>query len=362
MKGFTLFTGGGGVDIAMESLGVEVVGGIEYDDKIASVARLNGFKVTTGNILECNPVDFPSMNWLHASPPCPNFSVAKTGASETENDFALARKVAEWITIHKPRVFSLENVIAYRKSESWKLILNSLHESGYWVDVAHVNFADYGVPQSRKRMIVRAVMGEFVPYLQPTHNKNGINGLPKWIGWYEAIEDLIPTLPDSKFAPWQLKRLPENFNESVYVQSANAGSNGKVTNDNKQEPSRTVDAHCYPRAFIASQGSYGDTMPIYYSDSPHETVTANSNQNYIKAFVIKNGDNYAPIRKGGNPIFTLSASNSARAYTNGRVVQMTVQALARFQTFPDSYIGATVRIIGNAVPPVGMANVMRNLI
>lgn len=32
MNGFTLFTGGGGVDIAMESLGVTVIGGIECDE------------------------------------------------------------------------------------------------------------------------------------------------------------------------------------------------------------------------------------------------------------------------------------------------------------------------------------------
>ncbi len=339
MKGFTLFTGGGGVDIAMESLGVEVVGGIEYVDAIAAVARENGFKVTTADILQCDPADFPAMDWLHASPPCPNFSVAKKDGKETDNDIALSKKIIEFIMSNLPKIFTLENVYQYRKGESWAMIENALHSAGYWVHLAHVNFADYGVPQTRKRMIVRAIRhGGFVPYLQPTHDKYGRNGLPKWVGWYEAIEDLIPDLPDSKFANWQLKRLPKEFRESTLV--SNAGSQPVGHPDRKAQTYNTgtpalpitTQHESRLRAFIAAQGSYEERIPVYKADEPHGTVTANSNQTGIKAF------------------------------TNGRIVKMTVRALARFQTFPDWYKNPTTRIIGNAVPPVGFANVMRGMI
>jgi len=45
------------------------------------------------------------------------------------------------------------------------------------------------------------------------------------------------------------------------------------------------------------------------------------------------------------------------AYTNGRIVKMTVHALARFQSFPGTYRwpdsnALATRIIGNAVPPL----------
>jgi len=45
------------------------------------------------------------------------------------------------------------------------------------------------------------------------------------------------------------------------------------------------------------------------------------------------------------------------AYTNGRVVKITVHALARFQSFPGTYRwpdsnALATRIIGNAVPPL----------
>lgn len=439
MRGFTLFTGGGGVDIAMQSLGVDVVGGIEYDDKIAQVARDNGMNVTTADILECDPRDFPAMDWLHASPPCPNFSVAKAGAQETENDLALANKIIEFIMANLPPVFTLENVYAYRKSKSWQRIENALHAAGYWIHLAHVNFADYGVPQTRKRMIVRAKLGGMIPWLVPTHHKQGFNCKPKWIGWYEAIEDLIPTLPDSKFAPWQMKRLPDEFRESLFVDGCING--GELYTKTPADPILTIKATTgekgrMPRAFVMAQGSRNGKIPTYSGDEPHGTVTANSNQTGIKAFVMDEGNtgsngkrkhrdsdepiktvtaggmvtrafivnesstmeirgegvpaasqvagprnanqkafiiNGTPndygksvtIKKQDEPVFTQTSTaekRPQRAHVNGRVVKMTVHALARFQTFPDSYIGATTRIIGNAVPPIGFANVMRNLI
>jgi len=52
---------------------------------------------------------------------------------------------------------------------------------------------------------------------------------------------------------------------------------------------------------------------------------------------------------------------------SGRIVRMNVRALARFQTFPDSYrlpdsLSLAGRIIGNAVPPVFYEKMIRQLV
>ena len=53
MKTFaTMFSGGELFGIGAEQAGYKHLWGIEYDDKIASVARLNGFNVMTGDV--CN--------------------------------------------------------------------------------------------------------------------------------------------------------------------------------------------------------------------------------------------------------------------------------------------------------------------
>ena len=127
-KSATLFSGGEGAGLGMVAAGFSHAWGIEYSDDIAQVARDNGFNVLTADILECDPADFESVDWLHASPPCPNFSNAKTNGEETENDRALAAKVCQFVTELLPRVFTLENVFQYRKSQSWQTIAAALHD------------------------------------------------------------------------------------------------------------------------------------------------------------------------------------------------------------------------------------------
>jgi DNA (cytosine-5)-methyltransferase 1 len=301
LTGFTLFTGGGGADIGMQLAGITPVGGIEYDPEIANVARANGLHVTTADILQCDPRDYPKPDILHASPPCPNFSLAKTNAEETEHDIAMAVKVAEFVEVMKPKYFTLENVYKYRQSKSWSIIRDALYRLGYGFSLDHVNFADLGVPQTRQRMIIRAVRGAF--FSPPSITKT----VEKWIGWYKAVEDLIPTFEDDVFADWQWDRMPEKYKTltKTFIVSGENNTGGNLT-----------------------------------------------------------------IRRGDEPCYTLTATGykrPTRGFMNGRVVRLSTRALARFQTFPDCYKlpekkTLAGRIIGNAVPSLGYAEIVKQLV
>lgn len=332
MKSATLFSGFDGVGLGMKEAGLEHVWGLEYDDKIAGVARANGFNTLTLNILDADPSLFAPVDVLHASPPCPNFSVAKANGHETPLDIALARKTADFIEVLRPRWFTLENVYQYRNSESWQIIANRLYTCGYWLDFQHVNMADYGVPQTRQRMIVRAVRNGFVPYLPPKE---------RWVGWYQAIEDLIPTLPASQFAPWQLARLPDNIMQTILVSNQNDAPTGAKERGprfyKKNELAGPVLASTNQRwrAFILGNGT---RSLVRCDNEPSETITANNNQTGVKSWL-----------------------------SQGRVVKMTPRALARFQTFPDWYTlpasnTLACKGIGNAVPPLFMAKMYRGLV
>lgn len=402
MKGGTLFSGGGGFCLGMVAAGLEHAWGVEYDDRIAQVARDNGLNTITADILQCDPSAFEPVDFLHASPPCPNFSNAKANAEETDNDRALAAKVCEFITELRPSIFTLENVYAYRKSKSWQRIAKTLLTHGYQVNYWHVNMADYGVPQTRKRMIAIARRDGITPMLPPaTHSESPVNGLferrEKWVGWYEAIEDLIPTLPDSEFAPWQLERLPDEYtNHLVHGTNANG-----ITTNCPYSPASVVVASLHskavmPRAFIVPGGNAtsfsiresneparvvgdvdrvgnmarafivngtpndnGASVTACAETVPSFTMTASVEKRPLRAFVVNDSDSKSPIRQQEKSHATVMASGAEnnKAYTNGRVVKMTVHALARFQSFPDSYQwpdsnGLATRIIGNAVPPL----------
>lgn len=332
----TLFSGGEGWGIGAMAAGLRPLWGIENDADIADCANQNlGCHVHVADILDVDPHTLERPEFLHASPPCPNFSPANQKGTESEADIALARATARFVDELRPRVFTLENVWLYRRSASWSIIRDTLYRCGYWLDVAHVNSADFGVPQTRKRMIVRAIRGSMVPYLPEPE---------PWGGWYEAIEDLVPDLPESEFAPWQLSRIDSDLRDTVLV------SQGISRDHNGNE--------------------YGVTMRD--ATEPAFTVTANWNMNTVRAFVVdsQNGSSLPTTRAVREPMFTVTRSMldkaAPRAFVNGRVVRITINCLMRWQTFPDSYeLPETVTlagyIVGNAVPPLLAEKLARQL-
>lgn len=357
----TLFSGGEGVGCGARAAGLRHLWGIEIDDAVAQIARDNGFQVETADIIEADPTGYETPTVLHASPPCPSFSLAKQGRRETDYDIALARATVRFIEELHPQLFTLENVWGYRKSESWAIIRDALNRCGYWFDLAHMNAAAFGVPQTRKRMIIRAALGQMVPPLPPPE---------LWIGWYKAIEDLIPALPESKLAPWQLARLPAELYESLLVDSA--GWRDGVVTRHPDEPANTVVANHSRRpmrAFLIGSQNAGQewSSGVRPEDTPAMTITAKQEP---RASLV--GGQYArPANEGSRPrpvqtrdpdepAFTVTAQNKGDwrgQLAPGRIVQMTPRALARFQSFPDSYRLSGNRrldckVIGMAVPPM----------
>jgi DNA (cytosine-5)-methyltransferase 1 len=308
----SMFTGGGLFDIGATQAGYKPIWGMEYDDKIAQVARNNGFPVITQDVTKVTKSMFKKMerpDHLHASPPCPNFSIAKTNSGETEMDIAMADSVCLAISIFKPDTFTLENVTAYVNSRSFETIVKTLHNLGYFVDWQNVNSANFGVPQTRNRLWIRASKGLMMMYPEPV----------KWVGWYESIEDLIDELPLSEFYPSQLAKLPKKY-----------------------------------RDFIIGVGERSQPKE---KEVPVDTITANRNQDGIHAFIVNVKDPHGEtqeftVREQYEPYYTILASATearAKAYV-GRVVKMTTKALGRFQTVPDWYQGLTIKINGNGVP------------
>jgi len=372
----TLFSGGEGVGIGAEAAGLRHLWGIELDEAVAQVARNNGFNVLTGDVTKQDLSAYCRPDVLHASPPCPNFSQANQGAQELPEDIDLARETARFIEVLRPRVFTLENVWMYRKSESWGIIRRSLYDCGYWLDVAHVNAADYGVPQSRKRMIVRAKLGEMVPYLPLSETR---------ICWLEAIEDLIPGLPETELAPWQSKRLLKGFPGTVLLSQ---GISRNHKGDEYPLMMRPVGEQAYTvtanrnqngiRVFLLSTNTVDGGAPaIRHGGQPAFTVDTKAGR--IRA-VLVGGQFGKPADYGGDrppqvagidaPAFTVTASNKGdwRAILeHGRVVAISPRCLARWQTFPDWYVlpdshELASYIIGNAVPPLLYQKIVSGLI
>lgn len=373
----TLFSGGEGVGVGARAAGLRHLWGIEWDEEIAQVARRNGFQVMTADVCDVDPDVLERPDVLHASPPCPNFSSARVRAQESDQDVELAVHVARFVRALRPAVFTLENVGFYRKSASWEVIRNALYECGYWVDLAIANAADFGVPQTRLRMLVRAIRGQMVPYLpQPV----------RWRGWYDAIEDLIELLPETTLARWQVDRMPDKLLKTVLLSQGisrdQKGGEYPITMREASQLAFTVTANSNMngmRAFLVG-GQFNkpagcdDRGPQVVMDGePCFTVTASYKGDW-RAFIVDGGNagHSLTVRMDDEPMCTVDAMRPSKhpkvaCLSSGRIVRMSVRALARFQSFPDEYrlperSTLAARVIGNAVPPLWYEKVVAQLV
>ncbi len=259
---------------------------------------------------------------------CKAFSAANANKGEKEWDVQCGHKVAEFIEILQPQYFSLENVRAYRDSRAFQIIVQALNANGYHCNTQVINAADFGVPQSRERLFLVAYRGDFRWGFDPFSA-----GTEKHRGWYEEIADLVHDLPDSKLADWQIKALPE-------------------------EIKKTID-----HILLLRNSKFTHAV----SSVPSPTLTADACRKDYKAILIENtgarSDRPLQTREPEEPCWTIRAMGQdghyhrATAIENGRVVQLSIQCLARLQSFPDWYqfperkaIAGT--IIGNSVPPL----------
>jgi DNA (cytosine-5)-methyltransferase 1 len=192
---------------------------------------------------------------------------------------------------------------------------------------------------------------------------------------------LIPTLPPSQFAAWQLARLPEEMNGTCLVEG-NSPTTRPPLVAGADEPSWTVRAASYKgfaRAFLAHANDQR-SMPVRGADDPAFTIAAASHDSHApdtkpKAWLVEgqtgSSGEYLNVLESEQPSYTVAASadhRPARAWlAHGRVVKMTPRALARFQSLPDSYLlpdkaGLACTVIGNMVPSLLMQQIVEPLL
>lgn len=230
----TIFSGFGGADIGLIQAGLTPVYAIEYDKKIAEVYRMNfGDHILAKDANDVDWSTLPSPDWLHASPPCTNASQANTYyRGEKSQDIDLAHSISSAIQIQTPTIFTLENVWLYRNFESFQIITRTLDELGYFYMFENVNFYDLGLPQSRRRLILRASRIGMIPFL-PEKKK---------VSWYDALKDVLPYCEKSSLLEWQKKRLKEHDLQFALIPGTLNQYGTHLTIKNKNQPSFTITA------------------------------------------------------------------------------------------------------------------------
>ncbi len=167
-----LCAGGGGQAIGLEAAGFQHVALIEVDPHACATLRKNRphWNVIEVDIAAFDGSPYRGVDLLAGGLPCPPWSVAgkRLGQADERNllpDFLrLVNEIA-------PRAFLLENVPGLLDEEFDQYrdeVLSQLMAMGYVLYYQIVNVADYGVPQSRRRLIVIGMQLEEADFAWPT--------------------------------------------------------------------------------------------------------------------------------------------------------------------------------------------------
>ena len=95
-----------------------------------------------------------NINLILASPECTNHTCAKGGRPRDEGSRLSARYVLLFAQQLKPRWIVLENVIQMRWWHGYHPLMEEIRDLGYHVRSQVLDAADFGVPQTRRRLFV----------------------------------------------------------------------------------------------------------------------------------------------------------------------------------------------------------------
>ena len=224
IKALSFFSGALGLDQGLENAGIELLLACEMDKACRKTITANKpgiallgdvWQYTAKEILSsAGLAEGDDVDVMVGGPPCQAFSTAgaRRGFEDARGNVFL--RYIELILEIRPKYAVIENVRGLlsapmvhtphsQRGDDWEpealerpggallYVLNMLREGGYGVSFNLYNAANFGVPQSRERVILICSRdGSKLPHLMPTHSQDGSFGLPKWRTLRDAFKHL----------------------------------------------------------------------------------------------------------------------------------------------------------------------------
>ena len=333
-----LFAGPGGWDIAARDLGLDPIG-IELSASACATRAANGLATIRASVADYPPERFGHITGLIASPPCPLFSSAGSGAGRAliaeicaavtdalagqplaphrtileamtsptiALEASLTAEPARWIAATRPEWIAMEQVPAVLPI--WRHYAHHLRAAGYSAWAGILSAEQYGAPQTRRRAVLIASRTRNVTRPEPTHQRFEPGTAAG------AADECHPSLFSPGLAPWismaDALATTEPFSKPAPTITAS------LDNGNKRW---TVNTHTDQRPDGTTQ-----ERPLA---APAPTLTG------------KSGGQWTMALEDDTP-----------------TIRLTTEQAAALQTFPPAYRFAGTKTavfqqIGNAVPP-----------
>lgn len=294
------------------------------------------------SLIENKPIDI-----IIGGPPCQAYSLVGRARSkdrmESDERNYLYKQYLKFLDRYKPNVFVFENVRGLLSAHNGRLlpqIISEMEELGYTVEKRLLDAKDFGVPQTRKRLIIigwKKNINFSYPAFEKIENNITIN---------ELFNDLPSLNPGESV-------LYKNFktkNESL-VRTNIFDSEWNILTQHISRPHNERDLEIYKIAIEAMNRGH---ILKYDSDLiPQRLKTHKNLKSFLDRFKVVNGNSVSHT-------MVAHISKDGHHYIHPDINQIrsiSLREAARIQTFPDSYYFENSRTaaftqIGNAVPPL----------
>lgn len=282
-------------------------------------------------------------------PPCQAYSlVGRAQSKHMETPMAddprkdLYKLYARFLQKYQPKMFVFENVMGIKSANggaTWTKVQAALREVGYEIEYHEQNSKNFGVLQSRRRIIIVGWLKDS-GLAYPKFEKKTVTATVNNI-----LNDLAVLHPGEESSEYRLDEM------SAYLRETGIRTKEDVLTHHCARTNTPRDIEIYKKTIELWNDGH---KRLNYNDLPEKLKTHKNRKSFLDRFKVVEGDEpcchtmLAHISKDGH-YFIHPDIEQHRS--------ISVREAARIQSFPDSYFFEGPRTaqfvqVGNAVPPL----------
>lgn len=305
-------------------------------------------------IIDKNKKDKP-IDLIIGGPPCQAYSLVGRARdpegmkNDSRND--LYKQYIKFLIKYSPKMFVFENVMGLLSAKNGE-IFNEIKEAflaeGYNIDFDILNSSDFGVVQTRKRIILIG-WKQNIDFKYPKFKKSEYNYTIK-----ELFEDLPKINAGEKYIKFNYNGKPNSCLKSIKTRV-----DWDILSQHEARPNNVRDLEIY-KLYVNIWNK--ENRKLKYNELPERLITHNNKESFLDRF------NVLPY-EGISPTVVAHISKDGHYYIHPDINQnrsISIREAARIQSFPDDFYFEDSRTsafkqIGNAVPPLMAESIAKKI-